>query len=128
MTKEQIREREKEKLMSDVIGQSQVGQIEKIPNLKKRQRSIYYQPDGRGGWLPTRPLPSDATGRELYLSKGFKQTVPQEVIPIVEVPKVPEVDTDKEGLLSEITLLKKQLQMANARSAKKSSQSLSSTL
>jgi hypothetical protein len=40
MSKQTIIEREKEKLMSDVIGQTQVGVLEKIPNLKKRQRSI----------------------------------------------------------------------------------------
>ena len=112
--------------MAEVIGQTQVGAIERIPNLKKRQRSIYYQPinqtDGSVQWLETRPLPSDAQGRELYLSKGFRLSIPTE-------PATPEeADKEKEVLLSENADLRNQLKMANARAARKPKESLSSTL
>lgn len=101
--------------MADVIGQTQAGVLERIPNLKKRQRSIYYQPikqgDGSVQWLETRPLPSDAQGRELYLSKGFRLSPLTEVVP-------EKADTEKEALLSENTELRNQLKMAKAREAK----------
>ena len=39
---------------------------------KHRERGIYERPDGKGGWMQTTPLPSDAEGKELYTQKGFK--------------------------------------------------------
>jgi hypothetical protein len=96
--------------MSDVIAQSPAGAIERIPDLKKRQRSIYYRPVEKNGsveWQPTQLLPSDATGRELYFSKGFRLSIPN---PTEEVER---------DLLAEVTSLKQQLNMAKAREAKK---------
>jgi hypothetical protein len=87
------------------IGQSAVGPIEKIPDLKRRQRDIYWRKIG-DTWEKTQLLPSDATGRELYLSKGFRLTPPSD--------KEPEDNT----LLAENKSLKLQLQMAKAREAK----------
>ena len=101
--------------MAGVIGQSQAGPIEEIPNLKKRQRSIYYRPvkkDGSVQWLETKLLPSDAQGRELYLSKGFRLSPPTEVIP-------EQIDQEKEVLLAENADLRNKLKMANARAARK---------
>ncbi len=126
MTKDEIKEREGEKVMSDVIGQTRAGQLEEVPNLKKRQRAIYYRPirheDGTVEWLETLPLPSDAQGRELYLSKGFRRSPPTDE----PTPDEGKADT----LLAENAKLKKQLQMANARAAKgkKKEESLSGTL
>ncbi len=96
MTKESIRQKEKEKSMDRPA-------IEKLPNLKKRQRSVYYRPDGQGGWMETQLLPSDAQGRELYLSKGFRLTPPS---PLSDVATS---DTEKEGLYAEISKLKQEL-------------------
>lgn len=40
---------------------------------KHRERAIYERPDGKGGWIQTDLLPSDADGRELYINKkGFR--------------------------------------------------------
>ena len=111
--------------MADVIGQSPAGVIERIPNLKKRQRAIYYreEPRGSGNWTPTQLLPSDAQGRELYLSKGFRLSPPTETAEQVTV------DNEKEVLLSEVADLRNQLKMAKAREARgKTKESLSSTL
>ena len=91
-----------------VIAQSQAGPIERVPNLKKRQRSIYYQPDGKGGWLQTRPLPSDANGRELYLSKGFR----------LKPEDTPTSESEKETLLAKVNDLENKLKMAKAREAR----------
>ena len=55
-TKDDIIQREKEKTMGqagEVIGRTQAGPIEKLPNLKKRQRAIYWRedPKGSGNWI-----------------------------------------------------------------------------
>jgi hypothetical protein len=116
VTKEQIKEREEEKSMSDVIGSSPVGIIEKIPNLKKRQRSVYYRPinqgDGTVDWETTKLLPSDAQGRELYQSKGFRLSLPS------NNPATPEVDSEKDSLIARNKELENQLKMAKAREAR----------
>jgi hypothetical protein len=119
VTKEQLREREKEKREmsgNEVIGQSQAGPIEKIPNLKKRQRAIYYR-EVNGEWQPTQPLPSDAVGRELYFSKGFRLSIPKPTD--TATPDVTAIDTEKESLLAEVTRLKKELGLVKARATKK---------
>ncbi len=100
-------------MTTEVIARSQAGDIVKIPNLKKRQRSTYYRPDGKGGWLPTRPLPSDANGRELYQSKGFRLSIPSETVTPEQV-----ADTEKEDLLAENKRLRDQLAMSKAREAR----------
>jgi hypothetical protein len=81
------------------------GPIETIPNLKKRQRSVYWRKVG-DQWIQTNLLPSDATGRENYLSKGFRLKPPSDT---------PEPE---DSLLAENKLLKQQLAMAKAREAK----------
>lgn len=105
-------------MATETIGRTQVGPMEKIPNLKSRQRSIYYCPikqtDGTVQWLETRMLPSDASGRELYLSKGFRLSLPKDE----EVVTPPVDDGKEEAYLAEIKALKAQLSMANARSAR----------
>ncbi len=122
MTKELIKEREKEKMVdSEVVAKSPAGNIEKVPNLKKRQRSVYYRPvknqDGSVDWQPTQLLPSDAVGRELYLSKGFRLNPPK--LTDTATPNEVTVDQEKETLLAENTKLRQQLQMAKAREARK---------
>ena len=105
--------------MAEVIGQTQAGQLESIPNLKKRQRSIYYCPikqeDGSVQWLETQLLPSDAQGRELYLSKGFRLSPPGDTA----TPEQVTAEQEREVLLSENTRLRNELKMAKARAAKK---------
>jgi len=99
--------------MAGTTGRTQAGILENIPDLKKRQRSIYYCPvkqaDGSVQWLETCPLPSDMQGRELYLSKGFRLSPPGE-------PTEPE--KEKEDLLSENARLKNELKMAKVREAR----------
>lgn len=104
--------------MSDVIGQTQAGPLEKIPNLKSRQRAIYYRPfkkpDGTVEWLETRLLPSDAQGRELYLSKGFRLKPPTDTT----TPEVILEDEEKEALRAEVQELRNQIKMAKVREAR----------
>mgnify|MGYP001557778874 CR=1 FL=1 len=90
--------------MNEVIGNTPAGVLERIPNLKKRQRSIYYR-EINGVWMQTGLLPSDAQGRELYLAKGFRLTPPSDV----EFLPVMESDTEKDKLYAEIADLKEQL-------------------
>ncbi len=90
--------------MSQEIGNSPAGILEKIPNLKRRQRSIYYR-EINGVWMQTGLLPSDALGRELYLGKGFRLTPPTGV----EFQPVSKTDPEKDQLYAEIARLKEQL-------------------
>ena len=109
--------------MSEVIGQSMAGPIEKIPNLKKRQRAIYWREDAHGNWTPTRLLPSDAPGRELYLSKGFRLSPPKPTD--TATPEQVAAEQEKEVLLAENARLRQLLsekpvdRMAKARAARK---------
>ncbi len=54
---------------------------EKIPNLKRRQRSKYYRRitvmGGEMVWVQTELLPSDVEGRAYYEAKGFRLTPPE---------------------------------------------------
>ncbi len=102
--------------MSEVIGTSPAGQIEKIENLKKRQRTIYWRPikDEEGNvinWVETQPLPSDSQGRELYFSKGFRLSPPRTDTTAPEgFTVVDTVDQEKEDLLAENQRLRKLLE------------------
>lgn len=78
------------------IGQTMAGPIENIPNLKKRQRAVYWRKIG-DTWVETKLLPSDATGRENYLSKGFRLKPPSN-----------EPEPEKSSL-DEIKLLRQQI-------------------
>ena len=99
-------------MVTEVLGRSPAGNIETIPNLKKRQRSVYYRPsvdeDGKMSWCPTAPLPSDAQGRELYLSKGFRLKPPSSDAGVAQIQSV--VDLEKEGLLAENARLRSLLE------------------
>lgn len=44
---------------------------------RRRERIIYYRPDGQGGFIPTCPLPADAFSKVYYMSKGFKTQMPE---------------------------------------------------
>lgn len=104
-------------MTTEVIGATAVGPMEKIPNLKKRQRAIYYRPfpkaDGTVEWMATQLLPSDAQGRELYLSKGFRLSPPKPMDTVA--PESVTVDQEKETLLAENTRLRRELGLAKAR-------------
>ena len=49
----------------------------------RRERSVYYRPitqvDGTVVWAKTELLPSDAIGKEQYLSKGFTLSPPEDM-------------------------------------------------
>ena len=68
-------------MVTEVLAKSPAGPIEQVPNLKKRQTTRYWRPfkdeEGNIFWMQTLPLPSDASGRELYLSKGFRLSPPK---------------------------------------------------
>ena len=96
--------------MSEQIGNSPAGVIEKIPNLAYRTRARYWRPvkdkDNKIiDWIQTEPLPADVVGQAQYLSKGFRLDNPKE-IPVVE--KSEDVD-DKVKLYQEIAQLKAEL-------------------
>jgi hypothetical protein len=119
MTKELIKEREKEiHGMAEAIGSSPAGVIEKLPDLRRRQTSIYYRPikDGNGNveWTPTAQLASDSAGRETYLARGFRLSPPK----TDTTPPEAVIDTEKESLLSQVKDLENKLKMANARAAR----------
>lgn len=101
MSKDEIRNREKEKM---VLAQSQAGPIEAVPNLKRRKLAVYWRPhtnpDGTTEWIQTRPLPVDTLSKELYFNKGFRLEKPSEV-PVPEVDK----DDEKEALVAEVARL-----------------------
>lgn len=86
-----------------VIGSTPAGQIESLPNLKRRQLSVYERPNmGENGqieWMDTRPLPADLQGRELYLSKGFRLKGVK-----------PPVDEEKDAMRAEIAQLRSKLE------------------
>jgi len=82
--------------MSEQLGTSPVGIMERLPNMKKRERSIYYR-EINGVWMQTGLLPSDMQGRETYLSKGFRLSPPDNV----EFTPV-ESDKEKDQLLAKL--------------------------
>lgn len=98
-------------MVTKTLAGSPAGPIEAVPNLKKRQTSIYWRPhqtpDGETIWIETRPLPSDLQGRETYFAKGFRLTPPQD-----EGPPPVVVDEEKESLYAEVAALRQQLQEA----------------
>ena len=90
-----------------VLAQSPAGPIEQVPNLKKRQRALYWRPmtvKGETQWIQTLPLPADPISRDIYFAKGFRLSPPPEG----EAPQM--VDTEKEALLAENARLKAMLQ------------------
>ena len=100
-------------MTTKTLAESPAGPIEQVPNLKKRQTSIYWRPhvtpDGETIWIETLPLPSDLQGRETYLAKGFRLSPPQD-----EVPPLVVVDEEKERLYAEVASLHQQLEEAKS--------------
>lgn len=88
-----------------------------MPKLKRRERAYYYRRvTVKGGdmiWVRTGLLPSDAEGREYYLSKGFRLTPPsenefEEPKEVVAVEVVNEKQKEIDRLLKEIETLRLQ--------------------
>jgi hypothetical protein len=65
-------------------------------------------------WITTQLLPSDASGRELYQSKGFRLQPPSKNV----TPEKVMVDEEKESLLARVKELENQVKMAKAREAR----------
>jgi len=107
VSKEEIRRREVKMV------QSPAGPIEQVPNLKRRQRAVYYR-EIQGKWHPTMPLPADAVNKELYLNKGFRLSPPGEESAIANSP-----DLDKEALLAEIKRQDDEIKQLKAEQKKK---------
>jgi len=68
-------------MVQEVLAQTQAGNIVTVPDMKRRQRAIYWRPnygdDGEiVGWRPTMLLPSDPLSQIQYLAKGFRLTPP----------------------------------------------------
>ena len=77
--------------METVLGTTPAGNMEAIPDLKRRQRAVYFREipakDGQKLWRPTLPLPSDPMGKEQYLTKGFRLTPPETTSITTEITK-----------------------------------------
>lgn len=116
-------------MANEVIGQvpSGVGNeklaIEKIPNLQDRTKAIYWRPfkhpDGRIEWMPTLPLPADATGREQYLAKGFRLSDPSK-----EQEAEAATDGEKDTLKEELAELREQNRLLQELLAKSSQEAV----
>ena len=98
--------------------------MEKVPDLKRRQRSIYYRRiTVKGGdmiWIQTGLLPSDPLGRLYYESKGFRLTPPggTEFAPSSPEQK-PEDKSEKDrqinALLEEVRLLRAEVEASKVK-------------
>ena len=93
-------------MAQEVLAQTQAGNIVTVPDMKRRQRAIYWRPnygdDGEiVGWRPTMLLPSDPLSQIQYLAKGFRLTPPGD-------DEVPASFEEQENLTTENTTLREQ--------------------
>ena len=110
MSKESIREKEKEKQMTtETLARSPAGPIEPVKDLKRRKQRVWWRPhtdpEGNVSWVQTRPLPDDLGSREQYLAKGFRMTPPKDK----EAPAESTPDSEKDALYAEIAQLREKV-------------------
>lgn len=95
-------------MVNQTLARSPAGPIEAAPNLKRRQRSFYWRQaknqDGVLEWMRIGPLPSDPVSKEIYLSKGFRLTNPNDE-PVMEAKS----NGETERLYGEIAQLRQEI-------------------
>lgn len=102
-------------MATEVLAKSPAGNIEQVPNLKRRKLAVYWRPHidsaGNKTWIQTLALPADALSKEAYLAKGFRLTPPGSA----EESKPTE---NEEALYAEIAQLRAEVAEAKAKGRK----------
>lgn len=116
-TKQEIREREKEK-MAQPVANSPAGLIYPAANMKRRQTAIYIRPDTEPDGTPreTRPLPCDPESRASYEAKGFRIKGAPDTRKIIQDNQ--ELEAKVTSQEEEIALLKAELEARNTDETK----------